>query len=89
MNSDVMTREGQVMGGERRAAQFCQPVVTTVPVAEINIPLRLKGKYVEAAMEDIEFKFVPDEDLLHLARTRKNIYCIDRLTAIVVLKGKL
>jgi hypothetical protein len=66
----------------RPRIQLCSaPALTT------DIPLRIKKELAPHALADSEFKQVPTEDLLFLARDRKRVYVTDRASAIAVLKG--
>ena len=64
-----------------QAAKFCQPITDN------DAPLRIRQELAEHALADPEFKQVPTEDLLYLARTRKRVYVTDRASAIAALKG--
>ena len=52
-----------------------------------DVPLRVKSELVPALLADCEFRQVPTQELLELARLRKRIYVVDRASAIAVLKG--
>jgi len=83
MKNDYTTREGQLMpDAARRTTQFCGNVTERIA----DIPLRIKKELAPFALADAEFKQVPTEDLMALAR-RKHVYVTDRASAIAVLKG--
>ncbi len=67
---------------EEAMRHFCQP-----PAASTDIPLRVRRALAPAFLADSEFKQVPTEELLELARARKHVYVTDRASAIAVLKG--
>ena len=52
-----------------------------------NIPLRVKLALAAGFLADAEFKHVPTEELIGLAKDRKHILTDDRASAIAVLKG--
>jgi len=80
---DYSSREGVLIpDGARRKLNLC-----SAAFAPTEIPLRIRKELAPAALADSEFKAVPTEDLMHLARTRKRIYVIDRASAIAALKG--
>lgn len=84
MQNDCMTREGEVMpGAARRKMQFCS---ASAEAQSTNIPLRVKNEYRGRLLADSEFKMIPTEELIYLAKSRR-VYTVDRSSAIAVLKG--
>jgi len=80
---DYSSREGVLIpDGARRKLNLC-----SAAFAPTEIPLRIRKELAPAALADAEFKAVPTEELMHLARTRKRIYVTDRASAIAALKG--
>ena len=76
-------REPLLAGQPNTPPQFCGPI----PTDFFNIPLRVKKRLAPSLLADSEFKQVPTEELIMLARSRKHVYVIDRASAIAALKG--
>lgn len=81
---DYTSREGVLIpDGARRKLEFC----SAPAFAPTNIPLKIKQELAQSALADPEFKQCDTEDLIRLAKERKNVHVSDRASAIDVLKG--